>query len=1019
MTLTCAPMSFSSGSNMPSNRRSRIIGRGIAVSATLLVAAVAASEIQSSWLQSEFVSSFGRSLTFDLEEGPHPDAYHPTEGPYNRRLGYVQLDQFADRLDSQGFDLTRQAGLSVKHRQFVELGGFPIYREKNQAGLKLLDRKDEIIAGTHFPRRVYSDFNGIPPLITKTLLYIENRELLDPLEARRNPAVDWSRLASVLPGLAIQMIDPDKRAPGGSTLATQIEKFRHSPKGRTSDAGDKLRQMVSATVRAYHPGSDTTDHRRKIALDYINSTPLSARAGFGEINGLGDGLWAWFGADFEAVNHVLRNPAPDIFELWRKAKAYKQVLALLIAQRRPSHYLLDGKDDLRDLADQHLRLLIGDGVIAPKLGEMALGLDLRFLDETPSTKQAPLPTQKASNMLRKELLRLLDIDNLYELDRLDLSLESTIDVAAQQQVTDLLTGLRDPAIATELGLYGHRLLRKDQSNEPLMISLTVYERGENTNDLRVQADNLDQPFDLNQGAKLDLGSTAKLRTLITYLEIIAAIHQELDGVPAETLHDLAANGPDTLTRWAAASLHGGSDRSLTRLLEAAMNKRYSANPHQRFHTGGGLHRFNNFNKKHNSRKVTIASALRHSINLPFVRMMRDITDYHIARIGKGVLTDPKHPDRRRYLERFAHGEAMAYLRRFHRELSHLDGDAAFAKLVQRIRPTKHRLAALHRFVHPHAPKEAFITFMRGQPAGRGLSAKALDKLHDSYSIERFHLTDQAYLVRLHPLHLWLGRYLQHHRKPTFSTLKAASADAQIAGSAWLFKTNRTWAQNRRIKQMLEEDAFKAIHAAWQRLGYPFPSLVPSYATSLGSSADRPDALATLVGIILNDGMQKPNNRIEALHFAAATPYETRFERRRRAAKQVMPPEIASVVRRAMIDVVDNGTARRLRGGFDGEGGARVAVGAKTGTGDHRKKTFDRRGNLLTSQAVNRSATVMFFIGDRLFGNLTIFVAGEAADEYSFTSSLPAQLLKALAPALKPLMEDDEILTVEATTTAAE
>jgi membrane peptidoglycan carboxypeptidase len=215
--------------------------------------------------------------------------------------------------------------------------------------------------------------------------------------------------------------------------------------------------------------------------------------------------------------------------------------------------------------------------------------------------------------------------------------------------------------------------------------------------------------------------------------------------------------------------------------------------------------------------------------------------------------------------------------------------------------------------------------------------------------------------------------------------------------------------------MLEEDAFQQIHAAWKNLGYPFQSLVPSYATAIGSSADRPEALATLVGIILNDGMLRPTARIEALHFAAGTPYETRLERRAQASRRVLLPEIASVVRRTMVDVVENGTARRLFGGFDRADGQHVAIGAKTGTGDHRKKTFDRLGNLLTSEARNRSATVAFFIGDRLFGNLTIFVQGEHADRYSFTSSLPAQLLKALAPALTPLMEDHDLLTVEAGT----
>ncbi|MDH3661155.1 MAG: carboxypeptidase, partial [Alphaproteobacteria bacterium] len=76
-------------------------------------------------------------------------------------------------------------------------------------------------------------------------------------------------------------------------------------------------------------------------------------------------------------------------------------------------------------------------------------------------------------------------------------------------------------------------------------------------------------------------------------------------------------------------------------------------------------------------------------------------------------------------------------------------------------------------------------------------------------------------------------------------------------------------------------------------------------------------------------------------------------------------------------------------------------------------TFDRRGNLVTSEVVNRTATVAFFIGDRWYGNLTVFVAGPEAEGYGFTSSLPAQLLRALAPALRPLMDGDELLTVDA------
>ena len=45
------------------------------------------------------------------------------------------------------------------------------------------------------------------------------------------------------------------------------------------------------------------------------------------------------------------------------------------------------------------------------------------------------------------------------------------------------------------------------------------------------------------------------------------------------------------------------------------------------------------------------------------------------------------------------------------------------------------------------------------------------------------------------------------------------------------------------------------HQRWQKVGYPFDHLVPSLATALGSSGDRPAALSELMGIILNDAVQ--------------------------------------------------------------------------------------------------------------------------------------------------------------------
>jgi membrane peptidoglycan carboxypeptidase len=233
----------------------------------------------------------------------------------------------------------------------------------------------------------------------------------------------------------------------------------------------------------------------------------------------------------------------------------------------------------------------------------------------------------------------------------------------------------------------------------------------------------------------------------------------------------------------------------------------------------------------------------------------------------------------------------------------------------------------------------------------------------------------------------------------------ASAAARQESYAWLFRTRHKSAQDKRIRILLEEEAFGRIHEAWRRLGYPFDSLVPSYATAIGSSADRPEALAELIGIILNDGVWQPSVRIQRLHFAADTPYETVLGLEPAAPRQVLAPEIAARVRQALVDIVEAGTAQRLHGAFLGTAQAPMVVGAKTGTGDNRKKYFARGGRLVREEVVNRTATVVFFIGEAFFGNLTVYVPGPAAADFGFTSSLPAQLLRAMAPALQPLLEE--------------
>jgi membrane peptidoglycan carboxypeptidase len=230
----------------------------------------------------------------------------------------------------------------------------------------------------------------------------------------------------------------------------------------------------------------------------------------------------------------------------------------------------------------------------------------------------------------------------------------------------------------------------------------------------------------------------------------------------------------------------------------------------------------------------------------------------------------------------------------------------------------------------------------------------------------------------------------------------ASAEARQEVYGWLFKSRNVHKQNTRIRILLEEDAFDRILQDWRRQGYPFGHLVPSYGSAIGSSGDRPDALADLMGIILNDGVWLPNVDLQRLHFAAGTPYETEMTLESEP-QRVLAPEIARTVRQALMGVVTEGTATRLRGAYRAPDGNLLPVGGKTGTGDNRLDRFGRGGRLISQRVVDRTATFVFFLGDRFFGTITAYVPGQVAGSYHFTSALAVQLLKAIQPQLEPLL----------------
>jgi membrane peptidoglycan carboxypeptidase len=158
-----------------------------------------------------------------------------------------------------------------------------------------------------------------------------------------------------------------------------------------------------------------------------------------------------------------------------------------------------------------------------------------------------------------------------------------------------------------------------------------------------------------------------------------------------------------------------------------------------------------------------------------------------------------------------------------------------------------------------------------------------------------------------------------------------------------------------------------------------------------------------MGIIINNGVRQPTVRIDHLHFAKDTPYDTSLNRTLSPGEQVMLPEVATALRGVLSEVVVDGTARRLAGGYVNPDKTPLTMGGKTGTGDNRIISVSAGGQRTHSRALSRTATFVFFLGERHFGTLTAFVVGEEASRYSFTSGLPVQVLRSMAPILQPYL----------------
>ncbi len=952
-------------------------------------------EIRTSTAQSRFFAAMNRRISFWMEHGSSESIVFPTSGPVNIRRGYTQLPSFTRNLVDEGFHVVEQAR-SSSVLQMISRWQIPLpYREKPVRGLVIRDQHGNILYNAGHKEQMFRSYEEIPPLVVSSLLLVENRDLKDSTIATRSPVVDWGRMSKAGLFYVGSKLGMPLRVEGGSTLATQIEKYQYSKNGRTNSAADKLRQMIGASLLAYQGGTDTREERRRIVLDYLNSVPLAAANGYGEVFGVGNGLRVWFGADLTEATATLNENYP----IADKELALREFLTLICAARAPSFYLKQGRAALEARTDFYIRELQNTGAISPEFARGMQSSPVTFLAPEIKTPSNSFTREKATNAIRTHLMNVLGIRDFYDLDGLSLSADTTLNSELQSQVVSLFEELKDPEFINAHGLrQEHTLLYGD----PKLITygFTLYERTPEGNKLRVQADTLNQPFDLNEGMKLELGSTAKLRTLAHFLEVVVTIYHQLQ-TGESPISAKAANDP--ITHWVADTMahHPGMD--VDALLQSALDRKFSGSPGT-FFTGGGLHSFSNFDNSENSQFYTLRDGFAKSVNLVYVRLLRELVQYHETRLPydtEAILNQPDNPDRRKFLEEFANEESLDALHTAYQAYHGLSAEAIVDRILGSRKTLARPMSMLYLAWNPKANAESLGVWLASQ--GITTTPDDAEALLNSYDPYRLNISDYGYLLDRNPLDVWCAGKFAKRPDLTWTELLNDSAKTREISSQWLFRTRNQGAQDRRLLIRFEEDAFADMTKDWQRLGYPFEHLVPSLATAIGSSADRPIALARLMGVILNNGIRQSTVREQRIHFAQDTPYETILEANSKPGEQVIDPHVAAALRQVLLGVVQNGTAASLNGLFHAPDGSLVEVGGKTGSGDNRFETFNRGGGVRSSRAVSRTGTFVFYIGTRYFGVITAYVGEDIASKYGFTSALPLAVLRLFAPSMTPLL----------------
>jgi hypothetical protein len=208
---------------------------------------------------------------------------------------------------------------------------------------------------------------------------------------------------------------------------------------------------------------------------------------------------------------------------------------------------------------------------------------------------------------------------------------------------------------------------------------------------------------------------------------------------------------DPITRWAVETLEAEPDVNLDAFLQLALDRKYSGNPGEAFFTGGGLHTFGNFDKAENGRIYTVREATALSVNLSYIRLMRDLVRYYEARLPydtNAILANMDNPLRRKMLQEIADEESKTYLYQAYRSFQKKSAEEIVKTLLGKKAESDRHLAILFYAWHRGSGEEGLANWL--QKFLGPLKPNQTAKLVKAYSNPRLNMSDYGHLLQNPP-----------------------------------------------------------------------------------------------------------------------------------------------------------------------------------------------------------------------------------------------------------------------------